>query len=182
MASRFEGPGMALYRILLNNYDSDVSQRLHDYLDHLPRNDQYQLLSDFFALSTFVSEKRISDLFIAPWEYFTTAELWNCEFSSLDEFEDAFPHTCTIKVAATHRRVNRCLRNLFVTDPESDMARIEWEKCGFLGPVEESYMWILSHPDFAGWRDELLLDNRRSGQGQDNAINWCRQGITKVNG
>ncbi|KAM9873931.1 nwd1 protein [Verticillium dahliae] len=45
-----------------------------------------------------------------------------------------------------------CLKDLSVTDPCHDKARIQSTKGGLL---EDSYRWILSHADFLQWRDDL---------------------------
>ncbi|KAK4077830.1 uncharacterized protein Triagg1_3524 [Trichoderma aggressivum f. europaeum] len=44
-----------------------------------------------------------------------------------------------------------CLRDLCVSDPRDDKARIEDIKGGLL---KGSYSWILDHPNFRQWRDE----------------------------
>ncbi|KAH8665172.1 WD40-repeat-containing domain protein [Tricladium varicosporioides] len=43
---------------------------------------------------------------------------------------------------------NKCLKDLFLTDPAADMKRIESSKGTLLF---DSYMWILSHPNFIDW-------------------------------
>ncbi len=44
---------------------------------------------------------------------------------------------------------HQCLRDLRLTDPRKDKERIESEKGGLF---EDSYKWILDHPDFLKWR------------------------------
>ncbi|KAM0270876.1 hypothetical protein ACHAQH_009277 [Verticillium albo-atrum] len=45
----------------------------------------------------------------------------------------------------------RCLKDLSVTDPRHDKARIQSTKGGLL---EDSYCWILNHADFLSWLDD----------------------------
>ncbi|KAM0274353.1 hypothetical protein ACHAQH_007919 [Verticillium albo-atrum] len=47
-------------------------------------------------------------------------------------------------------KYKECLKDLSVTDPRHDKARIQGTKGGLL---EDSYRWILSHGDFLEWRD-----------------------------
>ena len=44
-----------------------------------------------------------------------------------------------------------CVRDLRLTNPRIDKKRIEDTKGGLL---EDSYHWILEHPDFQQWRDD----------------------------
>ena len=46
-----------------------------------------------------------------------------------------------------------CLKDLRLTDPHDDIKRIEQTKGGLL---EDSYQWILNHPDFRQWRNNKL--------------------------
>lgn len=64
-----------------------------------------------------------------------------------------------IKSSMHYQRVNRCFRNLLIWIPRSR--------------GEVIYVRV-------GETERRAC--RRSGQGQDNAINWRRQGITKANG
>ncbi|KAF2260950.1 beta transducin-like protein HET-D2Y [Lojkania enalia] len=48
-------------------------------------------------------------------------------------------------------KLERCTRDLYVTDPRHDKARIEETKGGLL---EESYYWIFQNPDFLYWRND----------------------------
>jgi hypothetical protein len=48
------------------------------------------------------------------------------------------------------REHKQCLTALCLTDPRNDMTRIEKTKGGLL---QDSYVWILSHPDFIDWRE-----------------------------
>ncbi|KAM9874789.1 nwd1 protein [Verticillium dahliae] len=45
----------------------------------------------------------------------------------------------------------KCLKDLSVTDPRHDKARIQSTKGDLL---EDSYRWILNHADFLSWRDD----------------------------
>ncbi|PTB65061.1 WD40 repeat-like protein [Trichoderma citrinoviride] len=42
----------------------------------------------------------------------------------------------------------KCLRDLYITDPRMDKSRIETTKGGL---VQDSWRWILNHPDFKTW-------------------------------
>ncbi|KAK3307753.1 uncharacterized protein B0T15DRAFT_549545 [Chaetomium strumarium] len=55
-----------------------------------------------------------------------------------------------IFLALQDEKKRQCLKNLRVTDPRDDKARIESTKGGLL---EESYRWILDYPDFVAWRN-----------------------------
>lgn len=46
---------------------------------------------------------------------------------------------------------NKCLADLFLTDPRADKKRIEETKGGLL---KDLYHWVLDNPDFRQWRDE----------------------------
>ena len=46
---------------------------------------------------------------------------------------------------------SQCLRDLRLTDPRDDKARIEQTKGGLL---KDSYKWILDDRDFRRWRDD----------------------------
>ncbi|KAF2728246.1 HET-domain-containing protein [Polyplosphaeria fusca] len=48
-------------------------------------------------------------------------------------------------------KVEKCTRDLHVTDPQRDKARIEETKGGLL---EDSYRWILKNSDFRRWQEE----------------------------
>lgn len=48
-------------------------------------------------------------------------------------------------------KLNKCLRDLRLTDPRDDKKRIEDTKGGLL---EDSYHWILENSDFQQWRDD----------------------------
>lgn len=62
---------------------------------------------------------------------------------------------------------NRCLADLFWTDPRVDKARIEQTQGGLL---RDSYQWILDHEDFRRWRDDknsrLLWIRGDAGKGK----------------
>jgi hypothetical protein len=45
-----------------------------------------------------------------------------------------------------------CIQDLRITDPREDKKRIEDTKGGLL---RDSYKWILEHPDFQRWRDDI---------------------------
>ncbi|PVH69315.1 HET-D [Cadophora sp. DSE1049] len=45
-----------------------------------------------------------------------------------------------------------CIQDLRITDPREDKKRIEDMKGGLL---RDSYQWILEHPDFQQWRDDI---------------------------
>jgi hypothetical protein len=47
---------------------------------------------------------------------------------------------------------NRCLADLRLTDPRDDKKRIEETKGGLL---KDAYDWVLDHPDFERWRDDV---------------------------
>ncbi|KAF2734270.1 HET-domain-containing protein [Polyplosphaeria fusca] len=49
------------------------------------------------------------------------------------------------------KKLEECTRDLHVTDPRRDKARIEETKGGLL---EDSYHWILENPDFRRWQGE----------------------------
>jgi hypothetical protein len=49
------------------------------------------------------------------------------------------------------REDHQCLKDLRLTDPRDDKTRIEKTKGGLL---DDSYQWILNHPDFRQWRDD----------------------------
>ncbi|KAF2727314.1 NACHT-domain-containing protein [Polyplosphaeria fusca] len=48
-------------------------------------------------------------------------------------------------------KLEQCTRDLHITDPQRDKARIEETKGGLL---EDSYHWILETPDFRRWQEE----------------------------
>ncbi|KAL2005187.1 hypothetical protein VTN00DRAFT_3037 [Thermoascus crustaceus] len=62
---------------------------------------------------------------------------------------------------------NQCLRDLRLTDPRDDMERIEGTKDRLL---RDSYVWIINHEDFTGWRDgdetQLLWIKGDPGKGK----------------
>ncbi|KAF2727861.1 NACHT-domain-containing protein [Polyplosphaeria fusca] len=49
------------------------------------------------------------------------------------------------------KKLEECTRDLHITDPRRDKARIEATKGGLL---EDSYRWILENPDFRRWQEE----------------------------
>ncbi|KAM9874159.1 hypothetical protein BJF96_g573 [Verticillium dahliae] len=72
-----------------------------------------------------------------------------------------------IYLAIQDEKKQQCLQDLRVTDPRDDKARIESTKGGLR---EDSYRWILDHPDFIGWRDgpqnQLLWIKGDPGKGK----------------
>ena len=65
------------------------------------------------------------------------------------------------------KKEQKCLEDLFLTNPSDDMTRIEGTKGGLL---KDSYMWILSNQDFIDWRDRnetrLLWIKGNPGKGK----------------
>ncbi|KAJ5288032.1 hypothetical protein N7478_003718 [Penicillium angulare] len=64
---------------------------------------------------------------------------------------------------------HQCLRDLGVTNPKDDKARIESFKGGLL---KESYRWILSNPEFIQWQQACGVD--KEGGHEDNRPLWIK--------
>jgi NACHT domain/Heterokaryon incompatibility protein (HET) len=81
-------------------------------------------------------------------------------------------------------RVEKCLRDLRITDPRDDKKRIEDTKGGLL---ENSYLWILENSDFQQWYSEkqnrLLWIKGDPGKGKTmllcGIVNELKKSITK---
>ncbi|KAL6859515.1 WD40 repeat-like protein [Trichoderma novae-zelandiae] len=72
-------------------------------------------------------------------------------FQSVDLGQDVKQLVVHAKDEQAYRKTEedkKCLRDLYITDPQMDKKRIETTKGGL---VQDSWRWILNHPDFRTW-------------------------------
>jgi len=83
------------------------------------------------------------------------------------------------------KKLEKCTRDLHVSDPRRDKARIEETKGGLM---EESYHWIFQNPDFLHWRNDpqsrLLWIKGDPGKGKTmllcGIINELKESTAKI--
>ncbi|KAK4250921.1 NACHT domain-containing protein [Corynascus novoguineensis] len=129
---------------------------------------------------------------------------WDADLRAIRDAEKCFRHdtqTYNAQQVTSHleqlvghamsEKDQQCLKQLRLTDPRDDKARIERTKGGLL---QDSYRWVLDNSDFQRWRDNpesrLLWIKGDPGKGKtmllcgiineldrDNSANACRRNV-----
>lgn len=97
-------------------------------------------------------------------------QLVHLEDQEMELLRDAHQALQQQLLAQLEEKDQQCLQDLRLTDPRRDMERISTTKGGLL---EDSYKWILNHPDFQQWQSNeqaRLLWIKGGRQRQDNAL------------